>query len=130
MNLVSGEQFAHTALDEELGGREISNLPFNLLVAGELEIITSDISKAECETRLEVLKKLAYKAEHLSHNEVLLQYVSFVQKVKRGKFKWGSKVDLRLFEQQLVYRISVDKRTEIRTKLKAKFEDRTKYCLD
>ena len=131
VNLVSGEQFAHTALDEELGEREISNLPFNLLVAGELEIITSDIPKAERETRLEVLKKLAYEAEHLNHSEVLSQYVSFVRKIERGKFKWGSRRDLRSFEQQLVYRISIDnKRLESKTKTKPKLDDRTKYCLD
>ena len=38
--LVSNEWYAHTALDKMLGGeKDFNELSFNLLVAGELEII-------------------------------------------------------------------------------------------
>ena len=40
VNLVLDEVFAHTALDDEIGERNLESLPFHLLVAGELEIIS------------------------------------------------------------------------------------------
>ena len=50
--------------------------------------------------------------------------------MERGKFRWGSRSDLRVFEQQLVYSVSIEnKRYETRMK-KSKLEDRKKYCLD
>ena len=42
VRIVSGEVFAHTALDDELGERELASLPFHLLVAGKLEIIADE----------------------------------------------------------------------------------------
>ena len=47
--LIFNEWYAHTALDEALGGeRDFNELSFNLLVAGELEIISSrQISEKE-----------------------------------------------------------------------------------
>ena len=108
--MVSNEWYAHTALDEALGGeRDFNDLSFNLLVAGELEIISSQqISKKEMYSRLELLKQLGYKYEVMSLRDVLAQYASFVSKVEKGKFKWGSKRDLAAFEQQLMYTILVD----------------------
>ena len=40
INLVLDEVFAHTVLDDEIGERSLESLPFHLLVAGELEIIS------------------------------------------------------------------------------------------
>ena len=132
--IVSGELFAHSALDDEIGGhRELNKLSFNLLVAGELEIISNKlISKDERNTCIEVLKKLAYKAEYLTCDEIIRQYTNFVHKVERGKFRWGSKSDLRTFEQQLVYCISIEHRKNVRksSKFNEKLQDHTKYCLD
>ena len=140
--LVSNEWYAHTALDEALGGeREFNELSFNLLVAGEIEIINSQqISKKEIYSRLEVLKQLAYKHEVMSLRDILSQYASFVSKVEKGRFRWGSKRDLAAFEQQLMYTISIDRNQKeqggtSRTydKLKGKpmgKEERKKYCLD
>ena len=131
--LVTGKCFAHAALDDELGGeRELRSLSINLLFTGELEIITHPrIGVKEKETRLEVLKKLAYKAEYLSREDIIKQYANFIQKIERGKFKWGSKSSLCVFEQQLVYNISVDScKAKCTQKVKNKFNDRKKYCLD
>ena len=133
VQIVQGEVFTHAALDDELGERDINMLPFNLLVAGELEIISDKkISKEERDTRLQVLKKLAYKAEHLPNDEILNQYVSFIRKVEKGKYKWGLKSHLRAFDQQLVYVVSVRVQkieTRSRSKLQS-FNDRKKYCQD
>ena len=116
------------------GERELENLSLNLLFAGELEIVTSNhITNKERNTRLKVLKKLAYKAEHLTREEIIQQNTNFIQKVEKGKFKWGSKNDLRAFEQQLVYNISVSSRRQEgkgKGKSNSKFNDRKKYCLD
>ena len=120
VKLVSDEIFAHNVLDEELHfHRNIESLSFNLLVAGELEIISDpNIGHKEHFSRTEVLKKLAYKAEHLPREEVIKQYVNFVRKVEKGKYKWGSWGDLRNFEQQLVYAISIEGKREKSQKLK------------
>ena len=88
----------------------MKELPFHLLVAGELEIITSrHISHKEKQTRLEVLKKLAYKSEFLNLQDVIAQYVNFLQEVEKGKFKWGNEDSLQAFEQQLVNNVSVNR---------------------
>ena len=132
-SLVSHELYAHAALDEDMvTERDLKSLSFNLLVAGELEIVSdSKIKIKEKETRLELLKKLAYKKEHLSMEEIVNQYANFVWKVEKGKFKWGSKSDLRAFEQQLIYAISIEsKKQDSKFKNKMKFDDRKKYCLD
>ena len=61
-------------------------------------------SKLERKTRLEILKKLAHKHEYLSREDILNQYASFVSKVEKGKYKWGSDADVEKFEHQLVFR--------------------------
>ena len=135
--IVSNEIYAHAALDAQLGNKSTENLSFNLLVAGELEIILDpDINKREKETRIEVLKSLAYKHEYLNRKEILQQYSGFIGKIERGKFKWGSKRALRLFEQQLLFSISIESRrndkyvSEKSARQKSRFEERTKYCMD
>ena len=139
--IVSNELYAHAALEDKVGGdRDLLSLSFNLFMAGELEIIVDErMPKAEKRTRLEVLKMLAYKHEHLSREEVLNQYASFMRKVEKDKFKWGSEIHLQKFEQQLVYTLSVDahkyekgrqfKKLDKKFDDK-KFEERKKYCLD
>ena len=96
---------------QSIGGeKELNELSFNLLVVGELEIISSkQISRKERFSRLELLKQLAYKSEVMTVRDILSQYASFVSKVETGKFKWGSKRDIATFEQQLMYSISVDR---------------------
>ena len=101
---------------------------------GELEIISGDaISEKERFSRIEVLKKLSYKLEHLPREEILKQYSNFVQKIEKGHFKWGSKSDLRAFEHQLIYSISVDSKRDKKTvkpsQSKVK-EDKRRYCLE
>ena len=114
-------------------------MSFNLLVAWELEIIGSKhISNKEIFSRIELLKKLAYKHEVMTLKDILAQYVSFISKIEKGKFKWGSKKDLATFEQQLMYTLSVERAHPESTsgkvdRVKGQVnvqEDRKKYCLD
>ena len=139
--LVSSEWYAHSALDEAIvGEKEPKELSFNLLVAGELEIITSNaVSSKEQFSRMQVLKKLAYKHEFLPLPDILSQYANFLQKVEKGKFRWGSKSDLVQFEQQLMYNVSIERSRVIdnrwdKDKRKGRGfqgkDERKKYCLD
>ena len=118
-------------------------MSFNLLVAGEFEIVTSrHISVKEHKTRLEVLKRLAYKHESLPVKDILAQYASFLSKVEKGKYKWGSKSTISSFEQQLITatldRNTADvpcrnvpaKMSECQKLKQIGREERKKYCLD
>ena len=98
--------------------------------------------KQEKFSRIELLKKLAYKHEDMSIKDVLTHYASFMSKVEKGKFKWGSRKDLVAFDQQLMYAISLERaKTETRTisrsadtdKVRTRSmvrEEKKKYCLD
>ena len=117
------------------GDKDLKDLTFNLLVAGELEIIMDPLIKPkERETRLELLRQLAYKHEYLTRTEIINQYKGFISRVEKGKYKWGSKRDLRHFEQHLVLTISIENRKSDKgwghDRKQKKFEERVKYCLD
>ena len=75
---------------------------------------------------------LAYKAEYLNQDDIIRKYISFVRKIEKGKFRWGSRADLCSFEQQLVYSVSVKnmKANDSKTRSKVTSDDRKKYCLD
>ena len=132
VRLKSRESYAHAAIDDASGGdRDINTLSFNLLVAGELEIISNkEISEKERFTRIEVLKNLAYKHEHLSRSDIIKQYTNFLRKVEKGVFRWGSKSALRTFDQQLLYNVSLESKSKIKPQQKFKNDERKKYCLD
>ena len=110
-SVLSNEWYAHVALEDAVvGEKSFNELTFNLLVAGELEIIGSGkISEKEKNTRVEVLKTLAYKFEFISMKDVLALYSGFLGKIEKGKFKWGSKAAMRVFEQQLMYCVTVER---------------------
>ena len=109
-HIISDEMYAHLALEDEVASnRDFRNISFNLLVVGDLEIISDKRTKEkEKATRIELLKHLAYKHEFLSQEEIINEYINFINKVEKGKFKWGSKTDLHTFEQNLIYSISVE----------------------
>ena len=134
-HIISNEWYAHAALDDEIGGNKfLPDLSFNLFVAGELEIIMhKNTNPAQRDTRLQLLKILAYKHEHLSKTEILSQYSKFLHRIEIGRFRWGSKRALRHFEQQLVFCIAIENkhyRTHEKQAKLRKFEERKKYCLE
>ena len=83
---------------------EFNEMSFNLLVAGEMEIVLSNISPEEKYTRLEMLKRLAYKSQFLGIEACLKAYKGFLGKFERGKYRWGSQEALREFEENLRFR--------------------------
>ena len=99
VKLKSQELSAHAVLeDDDLKDFQLMDLPFNLLVAGEIEIILGyDVTYKEKFSRLEVLKSLAYNMEELRSQNAVALY----RKIEKGKFKWGSKSDVREFDRQV-----------------------------
>ena len=79
--IIADQIFTHSAL-EDVATRdcEFADLSFNLLVAGELEIISGqNIGSKERETRMQVLKKLAYKSEFLPLKDILALYAIYIK---------------------------------------------------
>lgn len=69
---------------------DLDQLTFDQLVAGELEICTlPDLSKAEKNTRLQILKLLAYFRNTLPQHTLLDVYKAVILKVEKGLFSWS-----------------------------------------
>ena len=65
------------------------SLPFNLLVAGEIELITREgIEEDEKEARLAVLKTIAYHKLYLQDNDLRDGYDKMMKKIERGQQQW------------------------------------------
>ena len=102
--IINPEFYAHEMLDgDETDGRDFTfnELPFNLLVAGELEVILGDVSAEEKWTHLSMLKRLAYRAQILDIQSIRDRYASFLHKFEKGKMKWGSEAALRDLDEML-----------------------------
>ena len=59
-----------------------------MFVAGELEILTSKISKTELKGRINLLKKIAYLANMYDWKRLLQFYAAWVRCVKMGLNSW------------------------------------------
>ena len=99
---------AHAMLDsEETNGQDLAlnELPFHLLVSGEMEIVLGACTPEEKWTRLNLLRQLSYKAQYLSQSTVVERYAGFLRKVEKGKFGWGSETAIRELEENLRFRV-------------------------
>ena len=105
-----------------------------------LKLLVVDKSVSERKTRIKVLKKLAYKHEFLTTRAILVQYINFVSKVEKGKFRWGSRSSLVTFKQQLMCVVSLDRGRATGSSNKgggdrarnkyASRDERKKYCAE
>ena len=106
--IVKSVLHAQAMVDEEetFKGTDFNfhELPFALWVAGEMEIILSKASPQEKWTRLNLMKHLAYKSIFLENKCILSQYATFLGKVEKGRFKWGSKKAIRHLDEKLRFR--------------------------
>ena len=85
--------WAHSALQFDWGCSDINfdQLNFVKLVAGELEIITSQaISKSEKKGRLRLLKKITYYAENFDIVTVRSMYSAVLHRIELGLMDWSS----------------------------------------
>ena len=108
-NLVQRVLHAHALIDEDemVDRRDFSfhELTFNMLVDGELEIILNDsVSANEKWSRIQLLKRLANKAQFLDNTVILEYHATFLWKMEKGKEKWGSGARLRDFDESLSFR--------------------------
>lgn len=91
----SRQKFPHAALQHEhLGGKvppSFHTLNFPLFVAGELEIITrGDRSPEEVKTRLDLLKKQAYRANLVDVKVIRDVQEAILTKIENGLATWKS----------------------------------------
>ena len=112
-------KWSHVLLNKMmLWGTELkfNDLSFNQLVGGELEIIMKKTMKQrEKETRLHILKKLAYLAESTSSDKLRLLYSAFMTALERGEIEWGNTKELDFMETTVLYRL--DKTTKMKSKV-------------
>ena len=62
------------------------------------------VSEKEKYSRMEVPKSLAYSLDNLGAKQAAALYGNFIRKIEKGKFKWGSKSDVREFDRQVNYK--------------------------
>ena len=143
--VINPQIWPHVALQYEflsgnldsnnIGGLGFSDLDFRLLVAGELEIITSDsISDTERYGRLKILKQLAYHMGYYDWEVLRGVYAAIVRKIELGLYGWDS--DFSRLEQMILTKAMVksqsDRQSSRPKSQSAQFttaqKDRTWYC--
>ncbi len=90
--VIVQQRWPYVALQGELGAPDIkfSDLDFRLLVAGELEIIGSNmISQPERSGRIQLLKQIVYLHAGYSLEIMKKVYVSIVGKIEMGVLDWN-----------------------------------------
>ena len=112
-DIVQTVRFPHELLDDrhvKHGDKIFGKLNFNLLCAGELELIKRcGISPEEKEARIEILLTLCYHSSYLTTDELKAQYSATLQRIERGSAKWDPILAERL-HNDLAFRASVSSR--------------------
>lgn len=81
----------HSKLQYEFVSENISfkKLDFNMFIAGELEILTSKISKTEYKGRIRLLKKIVYYSKLYDWKCLLKFYAAWLRRIETGLNSWG-----------------------------------------
>ena len=84
------QTWPHSVLQFEFVSQNIQfkDISFKMFVAGELEILTSKISKTEFKGRINLLKKIAYLANMYDWKRLLQFYAAWVRRVEMGLNSW------------------------------------------
>ena len=101
-------KFAHEKLDpRHVQERVFDKLSFNLLVAGELELISLDsMSEIERKARINIAKTLCYHKKYLSDFDLRTGYDNILKQVEQGQLKWSDNLGDAL-HHHLDYRANV-----------------------
>ena len=93
-------KFAHEKLDvKHVKNRSFDNLTFNLLIAGEIELILLKTTGAEeRNARLKIVKILAYHKQYLGDAELREGYDYVLKQVEQGVKDWGDDLSKDLHE--------------------------------
>ena len=81
----------HTVLQYEFVSEHVSfkKLDIKMFFSGELEILTSKISKTEFRGRLKFLKKIAYYANIYDWSQLLHYYAAWLRHIEMGLNTWS-----------------------------------------
>ena len=81
----------HSKLQYEFVSENVpfKKLDFNMFVAGELEILTSKISKVEYRGRIRLLKKMVYYSKLYDWKGLLKFYAAWLRRIETGLNSWG-----------------------------------------
>ena len=98
--VVKKQLYPHATLQQEFlwgwdgNGIEYKDLTFGLFVAGELEIILSDLTnKQECKQRLDMLRLTAYRSQYVKWQKLLHLHAAIIRKIESGLATWDSNFD-------------------------------------
>ena len=107
-------KYPHEKLDaRHIKDRRFDSLEFNVLIAGELETITShDITQEECTARIRIAKTLCYHKMYLSDADLRDGYDTVLKKVEQGKLRWTDNLVDEL-HSHLDYRANVIMRSKM-----------------
>ena len=84
-------RYPHEKLDpKHTQSRDFDSVEFNMLIAGELEIVCWDgISSAEHKARTKVARTLCYHKKYLNDGELRAGYDAIMKKIEQGKTEVG-----------------------------------------
>ena len=107
-------RFPHEKLDSRHTQlKSFDSLPFNLLIAGELETITSGVlTEMEKNARTNMAKTICYHKEYLSDSELRNGYEDILKQVEQGALGWEDDLTGKLHEH-FVFRANINLRNRI-----------------
>ena len=92
-----------------------------MFVAGELEILTSKLSKAEFKGRMRFLKKLVYYANIYDFKRILQYYAAWLRQIEMGLNTWSddpAQIEPAMLAGKTFFKKGTDKESaKIRTNL-------------
>lgn len=85
------QTWPHSVLQYEYVSENISfkNLDLKNFIAGELEILTSKLSKVEYKGRMKFLKKIVYYSSIYEWKRLLQFYAAWLRRIEMGLNSWG-----------------------------------------
>ena len=117
-------KFAHEKLDSKhVQEKVFDKLSFNLLIAGELEIISMEgISDLERRARTNIAKTLCYHKKYLGDHDLRSGYDDILKQVEQGVLHWSDDLGRKLHEH-LDYRANVILRDRLTTEKEREKDD-------
>ena len=93
-------KYPHEKLDpKHTRDQKFDDLDMHLLVAGKLEIAAlPDISKDECEARIQIAKTICYHKKYVEDSDLREGYDTILKQIEQGKLQWRDDLGQKLRE--------------------------------
>ena len=112
-DILKAVRFPHERLDSRHTQlKTFDKLPFNLLIAGELETIASNIPEEERWARIDIAKTMCYHKLYLDDEDLRNGYDDIMKQVERGDMDWTSTLVDKMHEHY-VFRANVNLRNKL-----------------